>query len=73
MDNCEDLLPDYFRFVKGVVDAPDLNLNVSREILQQDALVRNIRRNLVKKIFTLLDEMENSDYEKILRTIRDGT
>ena len=64
MDTCEDLLPDYFRFVKGVVDAPDLNLNVSREILQQDTLVRNIRRNLVKKIFALLAEMEDSDYEK---------
>jgi molecular chaperone HtpG len=50
--------------VKGVVDAPDLNLNVSREILQQDLLVRNIRRNLVKKLFDLLKGMEPETYEK---------
>jgi molecular chaperone HtpG len=65
MDDCQELMPDYFRFVKGVVDAPDLNLNVSREILQQDRLVRNIRRNLVKKLFDLLSGLEAEQYEKI--------
>ena len=64
MDDCKELMPEYFRFVKGVVDAPDLNLNVSREILQQDRLVRNIRRNLVKRIFDLLENMEQEKYEK---------
>jgi len=64
MDDCQELMPEYFRFVKGVVDAPDLNLNVSREILQQDLLVRNIRRNLVKKLFDLLNGMEPETYEK---------
>ncbi len=64
MDDCEDLMPEYLRFVKGVVDAPDLNLNVSREILQQDRLVKNIRRNLVKKLFELLKGMDKEDYEK---------
>ena len=64
MGDCKDLMPEYFRFVKGVVDAPDLNLNVSREILQQDRLVRNIRRNLMKKIFDLLQNMEKEKYEK---------
>ena len=49
MDNCKELMPEYFSFVQGVVDAADLNLNISREILQQDRLVRNIRRNLVRK------------------------
>lgn len=63
MDDCEDLMPDYLRFVRGVVDAPDLNLNVSREILQQDQLVRNIHRNLVKKIFELLTNMEAEQYD----------
>ncbi len=63
MDDCEDLLPEYFRFIRGVVDAPDLNLNVSREILQQDRLVRNIRRNLVKKLFELLGKMEADPYK----------
>ena len=64
MDDCKALMPEYFRFIKGVVDAPDLNLNVSREILQQDHLVRNIRRNLVKKLIGLLNDMETEQYEK---------
>lgn len=64
MENCKELMPDYFSFIKGVVDAPDLNLNVSREILQQDRLVRNIRRNLVKKLFDMLEKMEKDEYEK---------
>src|SRR5210317_1435325 len=64
MDDCKELMPEYFRFVKGVVDTPDLNLNVSREILQQDRLVRNIRRNLVKKLLDLLKNTEPEKYEK---------
>ncbi len=64
MDDCKELLPEYLRFVKGVVDAPDLNLNVSREILQQDRLVMNIRNNLVKKILELLNELSPEDYAK---------
>ncbi|MGA1826549.1 MAG: molecular chaperone HtpG, partial [bacterium] len=64
MDDCKDLMPEYLRFIKGVVDAPDLNLNVSREILQQDSLVRNIRKNLQKKIFDLLSEMDKEKYEQ---------
>ena len=64
MDDCRELFPEYLRFIKGVVDAPDLNLNVSREILQQDAVVRNIQKNLVKKILNLLSEMDQEKYEK---------
>ena len=64
MDDCKELMPDYLRFVKGVVDAPDLNLNVSREILQQDRLVLNIRKNIVKKLLDLLAEMETEKYEQ---------
>jgi len=64
MDDCKELIPEYLRFVKGVVDAPDLNLNVSREILQQDRLVMNIRNNLVKKVLDLLKEMPAEQYEK---------
>ncbi|MDY0375969.1 MAG: molecular chaperone HtpG [Desulfobacterium sp.] len=63
MDDCKELLPEYLGFIQGVVDAPDLNLNVSREILQEDRLVRNIRKNLVKKIFALLEEMDKEKYE----------
>jgi molecular chaperone HtpG len=64
MDDCKELMPEYFQFVKGVVDTPDLNLNISREILQQDKLVRIIRRNLVKKLFDLMKDMEQEKYEK---------
>ena len=64
MDDCKELLPEYLGFVQGVVDAPDLNLNVSREILQEDRLVRNIRKNLVKQIFSRLESMEKETYEE---------
>lgn len=64
MDNCKELIPDYLRFVKGVVDAPYLNLNVSREILQQDKLVKNIQKNIVKKVLDHLKEMNEEDYGK---------
>ncbi|RJP76206.1 MAG: molecular chaperone HtpG [Desulfobacteraceae bacterium] len=67
MDNCKELMPDYFSFVKGVVDAPDLNLNVSREILQQDRLVRNIRKNLVSKLFKLFSDMEAAKYDEFYK------
>jgi molecular chaperone HtpG len=62
MDDCRELIPEYFRFVKGVVDAPDLNLNISREILQHDARVAHIRRNLVKKLFDHLSQLEPEAY-----------
>jgi molecular chaperone HtpG len=63
MENCTELMPQYLAFIKGVVDAPDLNLNVSREILQQNALVRNIRTNLVKKLLEMFANMEKEKYE----------
>lgn len=64
MDNCKDLIPDYLRFIKGVVDAMDLNLNVSREILQQDKMVRNIRKNIIKNVLNHLGDMDKETYEK---------
>ena len=63
MDNCEDLLPAYMRFVKGVVDCPDLPLNVSRELLQHNPVLDRIRKNVVKRIFQALEEMKKDDYD----------
>ncbi|WP_406642413.1 molecular chaperone HtpG [Amycolatopsis sp. WGS_07] len=64
MDDCEALMPNYLRFVKGVVDAADLSLNVSREILQQDRQIRAIRRRLEKKILSTVKTMMTEDAEK---------
>ena len=64
MDDCKELIPEYLRFVKGVVDAPYLNLNVSREILQQDKMVKNIQKNIVKKVLDHLKEMDEETYGK---------
>ncbi len=63
MDDCKELMPEYLGFIHGVVDAPDLNLNVSREILQQNRLVTNIRKNLVKKVFDLFSGMDKEKYD----------
>ncbi|WP_316752320.1 molecular chaperone HtpG [Streptomyces herbicida] len=64
MDDCEALLPPYLRFVKGVVDAHDLSLNVSREILQQDRHIRLIQRRLTKKVLSSVKEMKANDADK---------
>ncbi|PKW16163.1 molecular chaperone HtpG [Saccharopolyspora spinosa] len=64
MDNCETLLPEYLRFVKGVVDAQDLSLNVSREILQQDRQISLIRRRLTKKVLSSVQSLLNDDVER---------
>ncbi|NUT49456.1 MAG: molecular chaperone HtpG [Saccharothrix sp.] len=57
MDDCEELMPEYLRFVKGVVDAQDLSLNVSRELLQQDRQIQLVRRRLVKKVLSTVKTM----------------
>jgi molecular chaperone HtpG len=66
-DNCEHLVPDYLRFVKGVVDSSDLPLNVSREILQEDVQLKRIEKNLVGKILSTLAEMKEKDNEQYLK------
>ncbi len=63
MDKCEDLLPDYFSFVKGLVDSPDFSLNISREILQQDRQLRGIAKNLERKIKGELLNLQKNDRE----------
>lgn len=64
MDDCEALMPTYLRFVKGVVDAQDLSLNVSREILQQDRQIELMRRRLVKKVLATVKDMMSAAPEK---------
>ncbi|GHJ53621.1 chaperone protein HtpG [Nonomuraea sp. TT08I-71] len=62
MDDCDALMPNYLRFVKGVVDAHDLSLNISREILQQDRQIRAVRRRLVKKVLATLKDLSAESY-----------
>ncbi|MCU7730493.1 molecular chaperone HtpG [Actinoplanes sp. KI2] len=64
MDDSKELIPDYLRFVKGVVDAADLSLNISREILQQDRHIQMIRRRLVKKVLSTIKDLLNNSPEK---------
>jgi len=64
MDDCEALVPEYLRFVKGVVDAADLSLNISREILQQDRQIQLIRKRLVKKVLSTVKTMLADEPEK---------
>ena len=70
MDHCADLVPDYYGFVRGIVDSQDLDLNISRETLQQNRQVKNIAKNIEKKIKNELMSMLNTDrevYEKFFK------
>jgi molecular chaperone HtpG len=71
MDHCEQLLPLYLRFVKGVVDSSDLPLNVSREILQNNRQVEIIKNNIIKKVLDTLADMRKNDNEKYLSFFRE--
>jgi molecular chaperone HtpG len=64
MDECRELMPSWLRFVRGVVDAHDLSLNVSREILQKDRQIQIIRKQIVKKVLAKLEEMKGSEAER---------
>ncbi|HNX31684.1 MAG TPA: molecular chaperone HtpG [Holophaga sp.] len=71
MDHCEQLLPSYLRFVKGVVDCSDLPLNVSREILQHNPLLEKIQKSLVKNIFQALADFKTADYDAYVEFSRE--
>jgi len=68
MDHCEELIPQYLRFVKGVVDSSDLPLNVSREILQHNRQIEIMKTSITKKVLDTLADMKNDDYENYLKT-----
>ena len=64
MDKCKELIPDYLRFVKGIVDSSDLSLNISREMLQQNKVLTLMQKNIEKKIINRLSSLQKEDFEK---------
>ncbi len=71
MDHCEELIPRYLRFVKGVVESSDLPLNVSREILQSNRQIEIINKNVTKKVLDTLADMKKNEYDKYLSFYRE--
>ncbi|MGL4954042.1 MAG: molecular chaperone HtpG, partial [Cetobacterium sp.] len=67
MDKCEELIPQYFNFIKGLVDTDDLSLNISREILQKTQQLKNISKNLEKKIISEFEKLMSNDRDKYIK------